>query len=455
MTSRLALGVAWLLASACWAQESNSTVRLNCGGRWIAGWAADTNPPPGRNIRVATPVAKVTKAPMAIYQSARTAPRLAYVFPAVTSGWHRVRLHFADLENKVQGERRFNVKLEGVTVLTNLDVAARAGGPSAALCLTFLVPVADSNGLHVAALGKQGADAFVNGVEIDPVSDRPGLSMIPPGSFRMGDAFQEGMTLEQPVHLVTVNSYFMDQTEITLAQWDAVTNWAWTNGYAFTQYASPAFLASNFPVQTVNWHDCVKWCNARSEMENLRPAYYTTPARTAVYRTGITNLTRKCVLWNAGYRLPTEAEWERAARGGLRGIRFPWSDTQTIDHSRANYFSSDTEAYDVSLTTGGNPAATSTVFGLMMPVAQFAPNPYGLYDMAGNAGEWCWDSFSYYAKGPQFNPKGPSGGGPRLIRGGDGNRSAGYCRVASRLAATPDLSINMVGFRTVLPLFPE
>jgi formylglycine-generating enzyme required for sulfatase activity len=107
------------------------------------------------------------------------------------------------------------------------------------------------------------------------------------------------------------------------------------------------------PVQSIDWYDMVKWCNARSDQEGRTPAYYTDAGTTQVYKS---SQAAPYVRWITGYRLPTEAEWEKASRGGASGHRFPWTDVDTISHSQANYYSDRSYAYDVSPTRGFNPA---------------------------------------------------------------------------------------------------
>jgi formylglycine-generating enzyme required for sulfatase activity len=204
-----------------------------------------------------------------------------------------------------------------------------------------------------------------------------GMVLIPPGPFSMGDEFNVGYSQEWPTHTVELSAFFMDQYEATKALWDEVMTWAAAHGYSFDN--SGAGKGPNHPVRKVSWHDAVKWCNARSEKEGRLPAYYIDQAKTGVYRTGQVNLQNDWVRWNTGYRLPTEAEWEKAARGGANGHRFSWSNVDTITQSQANYYSywlegkpvdpydlNPTEGFSLGFQAGGSPYTS--------PIGSFAPN---------------------------------------------------------------------------------
>lgn len=270
------------------------------------------------------------------------------------------------------------------------------------------------------------------------------MSLIPAGGFQMGNAFSEGDRNEKPVHTVWLDSFYMDQTEVTKALWDKVYTLATAHGYDFSNSGSGK--ATNHPVQMVNWYDCVKWANARSEIEGLTPCY---TIFGYVYRLG--EGVPECN-WKAnGYRLPTEAEWEKAARGGATGHRFPWSDSDEIQHVRASYESRNNEAYDTSRTNGTHPDYREGGTPNTSPVGSFAPNGYGLYDMAGNVYERCWDWYdkNYYLTSPVMNPHGPALGSDRVLRGGYWDYIAYRCRVASRCRSQPGYMSNYIGFRLV------
>ena len=267
------------------------------------------------------------------------------------------------------------------------------------------------------------------------------LARIPAGRFSMGDSFGEGAGTERPVRQVTVSAFYFGKTEVTKQQWDEVKDWA--AGHGYSDLSAGEGKAANHPVTGVNWWDAIKWCNARSELEGLVPCYAVggSPMRVG------TEIPE--VNWSAkGYRLPTEAEWEKAARGGLSEKRFPWGDT--ISHSLGNYNSSSSAAYDVSPTRGNHPSygrGTS-------PVGSFAANAYELQDMAGNVWEWCWDWYGTYALGPQSDPKGAVSGLSRVFRGGGWSGDARGCRAADRYGYDPGGQGYYLGFRVVRSSVP-
>ena len=241
----------------------------------------------------------------------------------------------------------------------------------------------------------------------------------------------------------------MDKYDVTKALWDEVYNWATNHGYSFDYADSGQGKAANHPAHSLTWYDAVKWCNARSEKENKTPAYYTDAGLSVPYRGGQTDVQNDWVNWSSGYRLPTEAEWEKAARGGLSGQRFPWGDT--ISESQANYYG-DTGNYSYDLGPNGYNATFATGgFPYTSPAGYFGANGYGLYDMAGNVWEWCWDWYGAYSSGSQPDPRGPTSGSYRVLRGGGWHSYAFNCRTADRGSNYPTGSIYGIGFRPVLP----
>ncbi len=279
-----------------------------------------------------------------------------------------------------------------------------------------------------------------------------GMAFVPSGFFLMGDNLGDGWTMELPVHRVWTDSFYMDSHEVTKELWDRVFIWATNHGYSFGNTGQGK--GPQHPVHSISWSDVIKWCNARSEMENLLPCYTISGT---VCRVGI--VTDPICNWSInGYRLPTEAEWEKAARGGLDGGRFPSG--ATIQHAAANYYSEPMwpEEYDTSPTRGYHPLFAVGSFPHTSPVGTFPPNRFGLYDMAGNVHELCWDWYdeTYYSASPLLNPRGPpsgmvfaDGNSYRVSRGGCWSSifTAYNCRVSAR-----DYGIgpgNKEGFRTV------
>ena len=283
-----------------------------------------------------------------------------------------------------------------------------------------------------------------------------GMVLIPAGSFTMGNyLFYNSATNDlditdaNPTN-VYVSAFYMDVNLVSYGQWTNVSAYATGHGYSFVHAGLGKNSTANQPVQTVDWFDSVKWCNARSQQAGLPPVYYTDAGFTQVFTNGDNGTTVYQNLTTNGYRLPTEAEWEKAARGGLAGNRFPWGNS--ISESQANYNGA-TASYSYDLgpngynavgSVGGTSPATS-------PVGSFAPNGYGLYDMAGNVFEWCGDWYGTpYGQPTTNNPTGAgSGSGSRVLRGGLWGFNATYSRCAFRVNYNPSFAGDYIGFRCV------
>jgi formylglycine-generating enzyme required for sulfatase activity len=336
-----------------------------------------------------------------------------------------------------------------------LSDGARITGSTSSTLQIANVQTSDAGNYRVRVSNSSGSVDSSNAGLTAAVSPS-GMALIPAGSFTMGNCMDpgEGDSYELPLHTVYVSAFYMDKYPVTKSLWDTVKAWNGGNGYSY-DYAGSG-KASTHPVQTIGWYDCVKWCNARSQKEGLTPCYYTDSGLTVVYKSG---QVAPYVKWAAnGYRLPTEAEWEKAARGGASGQRFPWGNT--ISWSQANYYAYPLSAdpvygyaYDVNSTSGYHPTFNDGVSPYTSPVGYFAANGYGLYDMVGNVCQWCWDCYGSYSSGAQTDPRGPTSGSIRVLRGGGWGYDAFSCRAADRLITVIDpawVSCNF-GFRSVLP----
>lgn len=266
------------------------------------------------------------------------------------------------------------------------------------------------------------------------------------GSYSMGDPL--GELKDARPHQVTLTPFMMAKHEVTLELWDSVMLWGRDHGYPDLPAGNGK--AHNHPVYGISWGDAVKWCNALSEKEGLTPCYYTAATKQNVARKGTVDIGNQHVNWEAnGYRLPTEAEWEFAARGGLANKRFPLGDE--ITHEHANYHGSPLIEYDKSQREGTAPALMSSK-PYTAVIGSFQPNGFGLHDMAGNVSEWCWDFYdpSYGTPEPQLkNPHGPDKGQNCVVRGGSWRHTAAEARCASRFSQPGDQPAAHVGFRVV------
>jgi len=303
----------------------------------------------------------------------------------------------------------------------------------------------------------------------------PDMAFIPAGTFQMGDTFGEGWSGELPLHNVYIDAFYMDKYEVSNEKMRKVMQWAFDNGKITATIATATNLEgdqqelldlddshcqisfstnsntftinagkSNYPCVEVTWHGSQAYCNYKSDMEGLE--------RCIAFTNWSCN-------WNAnGYRLPTEAEWEKAARGSVTGMRFPWSDKNIITHSMANYKSyweSDSPyySYDHATNAGYNSAFATGTHPYTSPEGYFAANDYGLYDMAGNVYEWNndWIASDWYSQAgaTNANTRGPTSGSYRVLRSGGWVFSANDSRCANRFSGMPSDGDYYVGFRSV------
>lgn len=276
---------------------------------------------------------------------------------------------------------------------------------------------------------------------------------IPAGWFKIGE--DSGGQDTRPAHQNWVPGLEMDKFEVTRSDWEKVAVWAAPRGYDLP-VSLPFEATPDEPAVALSWYSAVKWCNARSEMEGRVPCYYSDTEGTVVYRAGEIDLTSRHVNWAGnGYRLPTEAEWERASRGGLESKRFPWGDDP--GDYRANH-------WNYQLFTGRAP---HTPYPYLQKVGYFdgtqpgggadSSNAYGLYDMVGNAWEWTWNRMESYTSDPKVAHTGPDTGEFRVLRGGSWWMYLDHATNFQRLAFPPDGTddYGMLGFRVVRGLNPN
>ncbi|MBP5315546.1 MAG: SUMF1/EgtB/PvdO family nonheme iron enzyme [Muribaculaceae bacterium] len=233
---------------------------------------------------------------------------------------------------------------------------------------------------------EKSAEFTVDGVSFTMVYVTGGTFTMGATSEQGGDAYSD----EFPAHNVTLSSYYIGECEVTQMLWFTVMG------------SNPSkFKGGNLPVEQVSWNDC------------------------QTFITKLNQLTCK------NFRLPTEAEWEYAARGGDKSKGYKYAGSNTVEQVAWTYANSGEKTHVVK---------------------QKSPNELGLYDMSGNVFEWCRDRYGNYSSSSQTNPSGPSSGSNRVTRGGSWSLDATYCRVSNRSnKRTPTITSDYIGLRLALP----
>ncbi|MDR0562256.1 MAG: SUMF1/EgtB/PvdO family nonheme iron enzyme [Spirochaetaceae bacterium] len=317
-------------------------------------------------------------------------------------------------------------------IAAELERNARAGNPRAQYELGRLY---ESQGNYNEALrwfqeaAKQDVGSYEQSLNEDlaplPAKEKPKTSSdafirIKGGDFMMGSPASEANRREdEQQHSVKLNAFFIGKFPVTQEEYEIVMGLNPSN-----------FQGSRLPVEKISWYDAIEYCNKRSLLEGLTPAYDINKSRYDINNTNDFDKNKWLVTpieGATGYRLPTEAEWEYACRAGTKT---PYHTGDVISPAQANY-------NDKS----GTPKLCT------VKVGSYPHNAWGLYEMHGNIYEWCWDWYSAFSGASSAAPLGSISGTQRVLRGGSWNKSFEYLRSAARICSTPSLRSSEFGIR--------
>lgn len=270
-------------------------------------------------------------------------------------------------------------------------------------CFYLVVCVALFAGCHKdddddkLVIGEDYVEKGVSGFSFDMV-------YVEGGTFRMGGTEEQGEDAwvgEKPVHSVTLSDYYIGKYEVTQGLWKAVMGTGVEEQMEKAGVSGLYGVGDDYPMYYVSWDEAQEFVSKLSELTGKK------------------------------YVLPTEAQWEYAARGGVKSRGYKYSGSNTID-GVAWYWGNSEEKYSTS------------------SVGTKLPNELGIYDMSGNVCEWCSDWYGDYSDVSQTDPTGPSSGSCRVVRGGSWLHDARDCRVSYRLDGYPDVRYDLLGFRVAL-----
>ena len=369
--------------------HSNATVRFN-GESYKGGVSNKKVAPQVLEIEVTMPKAETLKRVITLKPKAEEAIEM---YPEVQTGVIQVMCIPTDAEIELTGDAGERYTSTGRKTFTDVPMGKYE-----------LIVSADGYKTHKEEFRLTADETIAKQIPLEEGSDAPeGMVFVNDKTFQMGSA--NGEDDEKLVHSVTVSDFNIGKYEVTQGEYEAVMGKNPAKSYG---------IGDNYPVYYVSWYDAVEFCNKRSDKEGLNRCYSGSGENI------------KCDFDANGYRLPTEAEWEFAARGGNKSKGYKYAGGNDLKQVAWYSYNSGNKTHSAE----GKQA-----------------NELGIYDMSGNVWEWCWDQYGDYSSGSQNNPRGSSSGSYRVNRGGSWYNYASNCRLANRNCNSPGNSYNDLGFR--------